>query len=157
MSEDPFKKWDGIYKDWTIIKVEKESKNLQIERDEVLNPCLALCYKLWTANIILQYRRLDVFDKTHINGSPDIEIWVPQGNQVLIFCCECKKPVGGVISDDQSDYRDKYASFKNVQYEIITSPDQLDYIIRKLSDVKTDMQSFEDFQCEPTTRPGEDI
>jgi hypothetical protein len=138
--------------------MEKQSKNLQIERDEVLNPCLSLCYKLWTANIILQYRRLDVFDKTHINGSPDIEIWVPMGDLVLILCAECKKPVGGVVSDSQSDYRDKYASFKNVQYEIITSVDQLDYLIRKLSDVKVEMDDFQNFQCEPIIeKPGSDI
>lgn len=144
--------WDGIYRDWTQIKVEKKSKNKQIEREQVLNPCLDLCKKFQEAKIILQYRRLDVFDKTHINGSPDIEIWIPMNDLVFILMAECKKPIGGIVSDDQSDYKEKYVSFKNVQYEIITSPDQLDYLIRKLSNIKVDMSSFESFQCEPNKK-----
>lgn len=162
MPEDPFKYWDGIYKDWTVIKMEKEPKNKQIERKEVLDPCKEFCKKLLTAGVILKWRRLDALDMFHEDGEPDLEIWIPflsslGDPHVLILLAECKKEDGGVHSKAQKDYRDKYASFSNVVYELITSPDQLDYIIRKLSDVKTDMESFESFQCEAIIERGTDI
>ena len=170
MNEDPYKNWDGIYKDWTIIKMEKEPKNKQIEREQVLNPCKELCKKYLNAGIILKWRRLDALDMYHEDGEPDLEIWIPfiskhplmiasgfNDPHILILLAECKREDGGVHSQVQKDYRDKYAPFANVVYELITIPEQLDYLIRKLSNVKTDMQSFEEFQCEPTTRPGEDI
>lgn len=158
----PAIEWDGIYRDWTKIKVEKESKNLQIERDEVLNPCKELCAHLLTAGVILKWRRLDALDMFHENGEPDLEIWIPFMSStgdpyILLLLAECKKPDGGVHSDTQKVYRNKYAPFANVVYELITRPDQLDYLIRKLSDVKTDMQDFENFQCEPVIEKGTDI
>jgi hypothetical protein len=110
--------------------------NQAIERDAVLNPCLKLCKKLELAGYILQYRRLDVFDKTHIEGSPDIEIWLAHDGYVLLFMAECKRPNDGVQSDVQIAYEEKYKPFKNVQYQLITSPEELEYFIRKLVDAK---------------------
>jgi len=152
-ANDPFKNWDGIYKDWTVIKLDKQPKNNQIERDEVLNPCKELCQQLLTAGIILKWRRLDALDMFHENGEPDLEIWIPHDNYILILHAEAKKPEGGIQSADQKAYEIKYKPFINIHYELITSVDQLDYIIRKLSDVKVDMTSFENFQCEPITQP----
>jgi len=149
--------WDGVYRDWTVIKVEKENKNLQLERDEVLNPCKELCSRLLTAGVILKWRRLDALDAYHENGEPDLEIWVPHDNYLFIFLAECKKPDGGIHSEAQKDYQVKYQPFINVQYELITSVEQLEYIIRKLSDVKVDMQDFLAFECKPTDKPGSDI
>ena len=156
-ANDPFKNWDGQYKDWTVIKVDKESKNLQIERDEVLNPCKELCQKLLNAGIILKWRRLDALDMWHENGEPDLEIWIPHDNYIFVLLAEAKKPDGGVHSADQKAYQAKYAPFVNMTYELITSPEQFEYIIRKLSDVKVDMTSFENFQCKPTTEVATDI
>lgn len=108
--------------------------NLQIERDEVLNPCIKLCKKLAISGAILQYRRLDVFDKTHIDGSPDIEIFLPKDNIVWILMAECKKPVGGTLRQTQKDYRDKYSKFSNIVYTTITSVKELKDLVFKLSD-----------------------
>lgn len=135
--------------------------NKSIERDEVLKPCLDLCKKLQISGYLLQYRRLDVFDKTHIEGSPDIEIWVSHKGYIFILMCECKKPVGGVVSDVQSDYRDKYKEFINTTYEIITDPKQLDYLVKKLFD-KTLPEAWQEevnqhMGLEPLIEKGTDI
>lgn len=103
--------------------------NKQIERDQVLNPCLKLCKALLLQGAILQYRRLDVFDKTHIEGSPDIEIFLPKNGIVWILMAECKKPMGGIFSKKQKEYRDKYKIFNNVIYAGITECKQLKDII----------------------------
>jgi hypothetical protein len=147
--------WDGIYRDWTKIPMNKEAKNNQFERDLVLNPCKELCAKMLTAGIILKWRRLDALDMFHENGEPDLEIWIPIISEedqelVLILLAECKRADGGVVSTDQDAYKEKYLPYANVQYEIITIPDQLDYLINKLSNIKIDMTSFENFQCKPT-------
>ena len=120
------------------------------EKDLVLNPCLKLCAKLEIAGLILEYRRLDVFDKTHIDGSPDIEIKLPCQDIVLILMAECKRADGGVQSAVQIAYEKKYKPYRNVQYQLITSVEQLEYIIKKLSDVKVDMQDFLSWESKPT-------
>ena len=160
--QDPFKDWDGVFKDWTKIPMNKELKNNQIERNEVLNPCKKLCTKLLTEEIILKWRRLDAIDMFHEDGEPDLEIWIPFLSSigdpyVLLLLAECKRPDGGVVSDNQKLYKEKYMPFANVTYEIITNVSQLESIIRKLSNVKTDMDDFINFQCEPTFKPGDDI
>lgn len=131
------------------------------ERDQVLNPCLKLCKQLEFAGYILEYRRLDVFDKTHIDGSPDIEIKLPFDGYVFLFMCECKKPSGGIQSDVQTAYEKKYKPFKNIQYQIITSPEELEYFIRKLSDIKIPIavlkEMDEHMSNQPIIEKGQDI
>ena len=135
--------------------------NKSEERDQVLNPCLKLCKKLEFAGYILEYRRLDVFDKTHIDGSPDIEIKLAHDGIVFIFMCECKKEDGGIQSDVQKVYEEKYKPYKNVCYQIITSPDQLEYFIKKLADknipVLVENEMNEHMGLEPVISKGEDI
>lgn len=114
--------------------------NNQIERDQVLKPCIKLCKKLYINGAILQWRRLDVFDKTHIDGSPDLELHVPKDEIVWIIMAECKKPVGGVFSPKQKAYREKYCKFKNVVYVGITDSKQLEDLVFKLSDYGPDIK-----------------
>ncbi len=128
-----FDNWDGVYRDWTKIPMEKEYKNKQIEREEVLEPCKELCRKLKISGTILKWRRLDALDMYHENGEPDLEIWIPTNTDLLILLAECKKPVGGVISKAQTDYRNKFCKYNNVMYDIITSVEQLEGIIKNIS------------------------
>ena len=107
--------------------------NKQEERDKVLKPCLKLCQGLKYSGAILQYRRLDVFDKTHIEGSPDIEIFLPKDGLVWILMCECKKPIGGVFSKAQIEYKEKYSKFKNVVYAGVTDVKQLNELVCSMS------------------------
>lgn len=107
--------------------------NNNIERKQVLEPCLKLCKQLLGTHI-LQYRRLDALDSYHISGSPDIEIWVPREKLVILIMAECKKPVGGVFSPKQIEYQDKYKVFKNVIYIGITEVKQLKDIVLSTSD-----------------------
>jgi len=124
--------------------------NKSEERDQVLNPCLKLCKKLETAGYILEYRRLDVFDATHVDGSPDIEIKLPMEDVVFLLMAECKKAIGGVQSDVQIAYEEKYKPYRNVQYQLIRSPEELEYFVKKLSNRNIDMTEFLAFQCKPT-------
>ena len=126
------------------------------ERDQVLNPCLKLCAKLEIAGLILEYRRLDVFDATHVDGSPDIEIKLPMEDIVFLLMAECKKAVGGVQSDVQIAYEEKYKPYRNVQYQLIRSPEELEYFVKKLSNRKVDMIDFLAFETTPY-KPGDDI
>jgi len=126
------------------------------ERDQVLNPCLKLCKKLETAGYILEYRRLDVFDATHVDGSPDIEIKLPMEDVVFLLMAECKKAIGGVQSDVQIAYEEKYKPYRNVQYQLIRSPEELEYFVKKLSNRKIDMTEFLAFETTPY-KPGDDI
>lgn len=112
--------------------------NRKIERKEVVEPCLKLCKQLLGTHI-LQYRRLDALDAWHINGSPDIEIWVPKDNFVWILMPECKKPVGGIISKSQIEYRDRYKKFNNVIYMIITNVSELKNLIFNTSSYGCDL------------------
>lgn len=120
--------------------------NHQLERKEVLEPCLKLCKKLLGTHI-LQYRRLDALDSYHISGSPDIEIWVPKDNMVMIIMAECKAPHGGVFSPKQIEYRDKYKKFINVIYEEINDIKRLLNLILNTSDYGCELlQEFNDIK-----------
>lgn len=107
--------------------------NKKIENEEVLKPCLILCRQLQDHGAILQYRRLDTFDHSHIDGSPDIEIWFAKDNMLWILMAECKKPVGGVWSSKQKDYKKRHEGLINVIYELIISKTQLFDLIEKLT------------------------
>lgn len=107
--------------------------NKKIERQQVLEPCLKLCKQLLGTHI-LQYRRLDALDTWHVSGSPDIEIWVPKEKIIWILMPECKKPIGGILSKKQMDYRDKYKVFNNVIYMEVTDVLQLKKLILNTSD-----------------------
>ena len=72
--------------------------NQTLERDEVLNPCIKLCKKFEMSGLILEWRRLDVFDKTHVDGSPDLELKIPHEDVVFLFMAECKKKDGGRVA-----------------------------------------------------------
>lgn len=108
-------------------------KNKQIENKEVLNPCLNHCDWLMEQGKILQFRRLDIFDKTHIDGSPDIEIWLNIKEVLWILMAECKKPVGGRLQSSQVLYFNKYKNLKNVVYTIVTSKTELELKIENLT------------------------
>jgi hypothetical protein len=58
--------------------------------------------------------------------------------------CECKRPSGGVQSAVQSDYEEKYKNFKNVHYQIITSPEELEYSVKKLCDTEIPAHILQD-------------
>jgi hypothetical protein len=114
--------------------------NKNLERDLVLNPCIKLCKGLEKTGAILQWRRLDVFDKTFHVGSPDLELHVPKDEIVWIIMSECKKPSGGIFSPKQKEYRDKYSKFKNVIYIGITDVKELKDLVFKLSDYGPDVK-----------------
>lgn len=105
---------------------------MQIEKEQVLKPCLKLCKQLLNSHII-KYRRLDALDYYHENGDPDIEIWINHKNHIFIIMAECKKPIGGIFSLSQKKYENKYKIFDNVLYIGITDVIQLKEIILKLS------------------------
>lgn len=117
------------YKDWTQIELEKVYKRKQIEKQEVLEPCKKLCRKLKKHGKIIKWRRLDALDMYHEDGEPDLEIWIPVGRILHLLFAECKKPSGGIVSNKQNDYRDKYNPYINVKYVIITNVEQLKEII----------------------------
>lgn len=107
--------------------------NKRIEKEQVLIPCLSLCRKLLGAHV-LQYRRLDALDSYHISGSPDIEIWISKESYLWIIMAECKIPSGGILSDKQMGYRDKYTAFKNIIYSEIRDVVELKKLILSNSD-----------------------
>lgn len=109
------------------------AKNKQIERDEVLKPCLNACDNMLRQDIILQYRRLDAFDYGHIVGSPDIEIQFVKDNTLWLILAECKKPKGGVLSKKQIEYKNRYNGLKNVVYMVIKSKEELSELVEKLT------------------------
>lgn len=111
--------------------------NQRIEKLEVLNPCIKLCKGLLGTHII-KYRRLDALDMYHESGDPDIEIWIPQTDRIFILMAECKKPIGGKLSDNQVIYKNKYKSFYNVRYVEITSDKQLKKEIMNYSHYKNE-------------------
>lgn len=106
----------------------------QPERELVLKPCLDWLKKQIFTGAILQYRRLDALDRFHINGSPDIEIWIPKDKTIWILMAECKRPDGGSLSPAQVSYRNKYKDFKNVIYVDIRSLKELQDLVFKMSD-----------------------
>lgn len=109
------------------------TRNKQIERDQVLKPCLNSCRNMLRQGIILEYKRLDAFDKDHKPGSPDIQIYLLKDELLWILMCECKKPIGGILSPAQIKYRDSYLCCKNVIYEVVTSVKQLDRLVEELT------------------------
>lgn len=116
--------------------------NKRIEREQVLNPCLKLC-KSFLGTYILQYKRLDALDVYHINGSPDIEIWLSKNDYLYILMAECKQPEKGILSNNQIIYREKYKLFKNVIYVEITDVMQLRKIILNITGYKDkEMEEF---------------
>jgi hypothetical protein len=122
------------------------SKNKTLERDLVLKPCLNLCDWLVRQNIILQYRRLDVFDKSFIDGSPDIELHIPIKDTLWILMAECKKPVGGVWSSKQKAYKQRYNGLVNVVYVLVHSREELHQAIEDI----TGYQKKQDAEMERT-------
>lgn len=112
--------------------------NKQIEREEVLKPCLNLCDWLLKQRIILQYRNLDALDKDHKIGSPDIELHVPIRDIIWLLMAECKKSIGGRISGKQIEYANKYKPFKNVIYRIVTSKEELQQEVELLTNYSKD-------------------
>ena len=131
--------------------------NQTIERDEVLNPCIKLCKKFEMSGLILEWRRLDVFDKTHVDGSPDLELKIPHEDVVFLFMAECKKADGGVQSKVQIEYEEKYKPYRNVCYQLIRSPEELEYFVKKLSNRHVDMTEFLAFECNPIIEKATDI
>ena len=69
---------------------------------------------------------------------------------VFLLMAECKKAIGGVQSDVQIAYEEKYKPYRNVQYQLIRSPEELEYFVKKLSNRNIDMTEFLAFQCKPT-------
>lgn len=120
--------------------------NKKIEKEQVLNPCLILCRKLLGTHII-KYRRLDALDLYHEKGDPDIEIWVPKDSMIWVVMAECKKPIGGIFSEHQIKYKNKYKDFKNVIYIGITEVRQLKDLIFKISDYSySNINEFESIE-----------
>jgi hypothetical protein len=111
--------------DWTTLKQEKFYKYKQIEKKEVLEPCLELCKDYLKKGRILQYRRLEGWYKA---GEPDIEIWVAVGDVLSILMIECKKK-DGTQQDNQKDYEKEYECYSNVKYLIVRSPQELKEIL----------------------------
>ena len=121
--------------------------NKQIEREEVLKPCLKLCKKLKAQGYILKYRRLDALDYYHEAGDPDIEIWFKRKDLLCIFMVECKKPLGGKISICQIKYRDRFNYYSNVIYELITDVYSLEKRIIDLADnINFKSEEFKEMQ-----------
>lgn len=108
-------------------------KNNQYERDLVLRPCLKACEWLVRQGCILEYRRLDALDYTHISGSPDIEIRFIKEGTLWIIMIECKKPGGGHHRDSQKSYRDKYELAHNVVYSLVESKEEMLKLVEELT------------------------
>lgn len=118
-------------------------KNKNIERTEVLNPCMKLCKQLKIQGWILKWRRLDALDYYHEAGDPDLEIWFPKDNHVWILMAECKKPIGGKLRPSQIAYRNKYKKFNNIIYAEIRSVAQLEQLVKGFSDFeKKEFEAF---------------
>lgn len=107
--------------------------NLQIEKNQVLIPCIKLCKALQKRGIIIQYKRLSEMDIDHKIGSPDIEIHIERDLTLWVLMAECKKPIGGVQSKKQINYQNRYIHLKNVVYKLILSKEQLYKEIDKIS------------------------
>lgn len=130
------------YVDHTSIYVKKVYKNKRIEKEEVLKPCLNLCKILFIQGVIKQYRRLDVKDYHHIDGSPDIEIWLVKNNTLYLLLAECKKPIGGIQNKNQIKYEKMFIGLVNVVYVLIKSKEQLYQEIEKIIGNQLDKIDF---------------
>lgn len=108
--------------------------NKQLEKNEVLIPCLNSCKWLVKQGIILEYKRLDAMDYDHKDGSPDIEIRLIKDEYVWLLMVECKAPDGtGTQRPSQIKYENKYKAVKNVVYILVESVKEMEAKVEELT------------------------
>lgn len=66
-------------------------------------------------------------------GRPDLVAYLKHKNQCWIYLIEVKRPDGGVWSEVQKVYANKFSGLDNVVYEVVTHPRQIDATIERIT------------------------
>lgn len=120
--------------------------NKQIEREQVLKPCLKLCKRLKQQGYIIKYRRLDALDSYHEPGDPDIEIWFIKDTWLWVLMVECKAPQGQ-LRPSQISYKNKYSGVLNTVYLIVRDPlDLKRYIVVNAENINFKPEQLEEMK-----------
>lgn len=59
------------------------------------------------------------------NGTPDLQAFVPVDETMWVMFFEVKRPDGGMQSDAQKEFENKFVGFHNIIYQIITDAKQI--------------------------------
>lgn len=100
----------------------------------VLTKCKDMLKRLEMMGWVRYWNRMEVgihynmqgfLQKHGRKGDPDLITFVPVDNIMWTMFFEVKRPDGGIQSQSQQDFENKFLGFHNVIYEIITDAKQI--------------------------------
>lgn len=66
-------------------------------------------------------------------GKRDVVAHFKVANVLWVYLIECKEPSGGVWSDDQQEYAQKFEGLENCIYEVVTNAKQIDATLDRIT------------------------
>lgn len=98
----------------------------------VLEACIKELKQWQSVGVVIYWQRMNVRtwnDGRHIkladSGASDLIAYVKNNKLLYVYLIECKRPIGGKVSENQLSFKHRFDGISNVIYEIVTDSKQI--------------------------------